>query len=109
MSERKEDMFFEEEVVEQKLNDLDLEYTEEPNDWKEVDYDNFVLMADGTDHFEKGSQVYFCYNRLTNRSMLSKYGIALEYNKYECVNLRYYFLNDLVEHAPYSLDYIKYF
>ncbi|EAS04524.1 hypothetical protein TTHERM_00237390 (macronuclear) [Tetrahymena thermophila SB210] len=98
-----------EQVVEQSLNELKLEYTDNPDDWKQIQYDNFLLMADSRDRFEKGSQVYFCYNRLTNRSMLSKYGMALEYNKYEFVHLRYKYIQDIVEYAPYALSYIKYF
>lgn len=66
-------------------------------------------MADESDRFEKGSQVYFCYNRLTNRSMLSKYGMALEYNKYEFVHLRRNIIPDILEYAPYALNYVKYF
>ncbi|KAL4502976.1 hypothetical protein ABPG72_014205 [Tetrahymena utriculariae] len=98
-----------EQIVQQNLNELKLEYTDNPDDWKQIQYDNFLLMADSRDRFEKGSQVYFCYNRLTNRSMLSKYGMALEFNKYEFVHLRYKYIQDIVEYAPYALSYIKYF
>ncbi|KAL4455496.1 hypothetical protein ABPG74_012648 [Tetrahymena malaccensis] len=98
-----------EQILEQNLNELKLEYTDNPDDWKQIQYDNFLLMADSRDRFEKGSQVYFCYNRLTNRSMLSKYGMALEFNKYEFVHLRYKYIQDIVDYAPYALSYIKYF
>ena len=74
-----------------------------------MQYDDFILMADEADYFEKGSQVYFCYNRLSNRNMLSKYGMALELNKYEYVNLRLNYIEDILKYSPYTLSYIKYF
>lgn len=91
------------------MTEKDLEYTDNEESWKEIEYDNFILMADGTDRFEKGSQVYFCYNRLSNRSMLSKYGMALEHNKYEFIHFRYNYIDDVVKYGKYSLNYIKYF
>jgi len=63
--------------------------------WKDDAFDNFVMKASWRDQFEKGSQVYFCYGRLSNRLMLIRYGLALEYNKYE--------------HIHFKVPYLKYF
>jgi len=41
--------------------------------------------------------------------MLSKYGMALELNKYEYVTLRLNYIDEILTHAQYSLSYIKYF
>ena len=40
------------------------------------------------DEYEKGSEVYFCYGRLSNRQLLKRYGISIELNKYDHVYLR---------------------
>ncbi|CAK65712.1 unnamed protein product (macronuclear) [Paramecium tetraurelia] len=50
------------------------------------------LLMRTRDPFEKGAQVYFCYSRLSNRIMLLKYGMSLEYNKYDSTFLRVEFL-----------------
>lgn len=47
------------------------------------------------DYFEKGSQVYFCYSQLSNRMMILKYGMALEYNKFNSSFLRVEYLRYL--------------
>ncbi|CAD8106814.1 unnamed protein product [Paramecium sonneborni] len=57
-----------------------------PTNWEKDTFQNFLMRT--RDPFEKGSQVYFCYNRLSNRTMLMKYGMALEYNKYDNAFLR---------------------
>ncbi|CAD8185273.1 unnamed protein product [Paramecium pentaurelia] len=44
------------------------------------------------DPFEKGSQVQFCYIRLSDRQMLLKYGMVLKYNKYDSKLLRVEYL-----------------
>lgn len=46
------------------------------------------MVCGSKDQFEPGSQVYFCYGRLPNRLLLMRYGIALEYNKYNHVFIR---------------------
>lgn len=42
-----------------------------------------VLKTDKFDRFESNNQVYFRYGRNSNRSLLLKYGFAIEGNKYE--------------------------
>lgn len=42
-----------------------------------------VLKTDKFDRFEPSNQVYFRYGRNSNRSLLLKYGFAIEGNKYE--------------------------
>lgn len=42
---------------------------------------NFIIRT-YNDAFPKGSQVYLCYGRMSNRSMLQRYGFCLPYNKY---------------------------
>ncbi|CAD8207605.1 unnamed protein product [Paramecium pentaurelia] len=54
--------------------------------FKQEDFKNLLMRT--RDPFEKGAQVYFCYSRLSNRKMLLKYGMALEYNKYDSAFLR---------------------
>ncbi|CAK62992.1 unnamed protein product (macronuclear) [Paramecium tetraurelia] len=56
------------------------------SDWEIDNFENFHMRT--RDPFEKGAQVYFCYSRLSNRQMLLKYGMALEYNKYDSTFLR---------------------
>ena len=57
-------------------------------DWAEDKMDHFIMKASSQDQFEQGSQVYFCYGRLSNRKMLLRYGMALEYNKYDHVHFK---------------------
>ena len=40
------------------------------------------------DTFPKGSQVYLCYGRMTNREMLKRYGFCIVNNKYNNMNLK---------------------
>ncbi|CAD8199077.1 unnamed protein product [Paramecium pentaurelia] len=63
------------------------------SDWERDKFVNFHMRT--RDPFEKGSQVYFCYSRLSNRQMLLKYGMALEYNKYDSTFLRVEYLKYL--------------
>ena len=39
-------------------------------------------MTTGQDAFPKGSQVFLCYGRMTNREMLKRYGFCITNNKY---------------------------
>ena len=52
------------------------------------DYD-FVIKTQ-TDTFPKGSQIYLCYGRMSNRDALKNYGFCLTQNKYNnmCIKLR---------------------
>ena len=40
------------------------------------------VMTTGNDAFPKGSQVFLCYGRMTNREMLKRYGFCITNNKY---------------------------
>ena len=40
-------------------------------------------------HFNKNSQIYFSYGKLSNRSLLVRYGFALEDNPYEHVWIKF--------------------
>ncbi len=51
----------------------------------------------------KHAQVYFCYGRLSNRMMLMRYGMALEYNKYDHVHVRVEYLEHLIEEGNTEL------
>lgn len=66
----------------------------EDKDWKEDKFDTFIMKAAWKDQFEKEAQVFFCYGRLSNRLMLMRYGMTLEYNKYD--------------HVHFKIPYIKY-
>ncbi|CAD8180560.1 unnamed protein product [Paramecium pentaurelia] len=63
--------------------------------WEKDKFDKFVMKASSKDQFEQGAQVYFCYGRLSNRMMLMRYGMSLEYNKYDHVHLRIEYLKYL--------------
>ncbi|CAD8091646.1 unnamed protein product [Paramecium sonneborni] len=56
------------------------------NVWEKENFKNLLMRT--RDYFEKGSQVYFCYSQLSNRQMILKYGMALEYNKFNSAFLR---------------------
>ena len=77
-------------------------------DWKKDKFDNFVMKASWKDQFEPGSQLFFCYGRLSNRTALLRYGIALEYNKYEHVHLKIPYLK-FIKNCDWLVDKIKYF
>jgi len=40
------------------------------------------------DGFPKGSQVFLCYGRMSNREMLKRYGFCLPYNKYNYLYIK---------------------
>jgi hypothetical protein len=63
-------------------------------EWKKDEFDYFVMRSGAKENYEKESQIYFCYGRLSNRLLLLRYGITLEYNKYDHVHVR--------------VDYLKY-
>lgn len=67
---------------------LPKELFDEDKEWKKDKFDAFVMKASWKDQFEKESQVFFCYGRLSNRLMLLRYGIALEFNKYDHVHFK---------------------
>ena len=76
--------------------------------WKDDKFDNFVMKASWKDQFEKGSQVFFCYGRLSNRLMLLRYGVALEYNKYDHVHFKVPFIRNTKD-VPWILEQVKRF
>ncbi len=76
--------------------------------WKDDTFDNFVMKASSHDQFEKGSQVYFCYGRLSNRLMLMRYGLALEYNKYEHIHFKVPYMS-YFKKTPWILEKVKEF
>lgn len=51
------------------------------------------MRTSNKDQFEQGAQVFFCYGRLSNRMLLSRYGFAADYNKYDHVHLKIDFFN----------------
>ncbi|CAD8063540.1 unnamed protein product [Paramecium primaurelia] len=63
------------------------------NVWENENFKNLLMRT--RDYFEKGSQVYFCYSQLSNRMMILKYGMALEYNKFNSAFLRVEYLKYL--------------
>lgn len=66
-----------------------------PQDWKTDKFDYFVMKCANSQQFLPGSQVYFCYGRVSNRLLLLRYGFALEYNKYDSLHLQIAYLNTL--------------
>jgi hypothetical protein len=48
---------------------------------------NFVIRT-YNDGFPKGSQVYLCYGRMSNREMLKRYGFCFPYNKYNYLYIK---------------------
>jgi len=48
---------------------------------------DFVIRT-YADAFPRGSQVFLCYGRMSNRSMLQRYGFCLPYNKYNFVFIK---------------------
>jgi hypothetical protein len=52
--------------------------------------------------------VYFCYGRISNRMMLMRYGMSLEYNKYEHVHLKVAYLPMLVtRQCPELFEHLR--
>ena len=74
--------------------------------WKEDNFDYFVMRTSSKDQFEKHSQVFFCYGRLSNRMMLMRYGMAIDFNKYDHVYLRISYFKVLNPY-PKILEQIK--
>jgi len=85
-----------------------LEPFDKDEEWKTDKFDYFIMKASWKDQFEKGSQVYFCYGRLSNRLMLLRYGCALEWNKYEHIHLKVPYTEELKEFS-HTLEKVKYF
>lgn len=76
--------------------------------WPEETFDYFILKTTKGDQFEKNSQLYLCYKRLSNIKLLNHYGIALEYNKYNHLYMRIdylQFLNSKSEILHYISSY----
>ena len=48
---------------------------------------DFVIRT-YNDGFPKGSQVYLCYGRMSNRDMLKRYGFCLPFNKYNYLYIK---------------------
>ena len=63
---------------------------------------NFVIRT-YSDGFPKGSQVFLCYGRMSNRETLKRYGFCLPYNKYN-----YLFIKLRLEPNDPEFAYRKY-
>ncbi|CAD8098588.1 unnamed protein product [Paramecium primaurelia] len=74
-------------------------------DWKEDQFDNFVIKCSNKDEFEKGAQAYFSYGTISNRSLLLRYGFTLEYNIYDYVEVK----SQYIYHIPFASDIAEYF
>ena len=48
---------------------------------------DFVISSN-TDTFPKGSQVYLCYGRMSNRDALKRYGFCITHNKYNHMSIK---------------------
>jgi hypothetical protein len=48
---------------------------------------DFVIRT-YSDGFPKGSQVFLCYGRMSNREMLKRYGFCIPYNKYNYLYIK---------------------
>lgn len=78
----------------------------DPSLWPDDDFDYMILKNSEHDCFEENSQVYFCYGRLSNRKLLTRYGLALEHNKYNHVFIKVSIFENLKNLA---YDLVKYF
>jgi len=67
---------------------LKLKKYSDPTLWKDDDFEYMILKNSEKDFFRENSQVYFCYGRLSNRKLLQRYGMALEFNKYDNAVIR---------------------
>ena len=56
-----------------------------PQRFNDDKFDHFTMRMNKRDYFKANHQLYFCYGRLSNRSMLERYGMAIEGNKYDHV------------------------
>ena len=61
-------------------------------DLKVDNLESISVKTGKRDNYKKGSQVYFCYSKLSNRLLLTNYGIALEYNKFDHVYIKIDFI-----------------
>ncbi|CAD8076387.1 unnamed protein product [Paramecium primaurelia] len=73
---------------------------ETKEDWKEDLFDNFVIKCSNKDEFEKGAQAYFSYGKISNRSLLLRYGFTLEYNIYDYVEVK----TQYIQYIPFASD-----
>ncbi len=78
------------------LPSIDEQVKMEKNDAKKVwektlaqfpDEFDFVIRT-YSDGFPKGSQVFLCYGRMSNREMLKRYGFCIPYNKYNYLYIK---------------------
>lgn len=93
--------------------DREKQYFNPIEKWADDKFDEFVMKCSSKDQFDRHAQVYFCYGRLSNRSLLMRYGMTLEFNKYDHVFLRVPFLSRLTELMkfkvkPYSYNVSKF-
>ena len=56
--------------------------------FKDVPDDYEFVIQSNTDTFPKGSQIYLCYGRMSNRDALKRYGFCLTYNKYNHMSIK---------------------
>lgn len=68
----------------EKLKEIPSRTFTDDQDWGK---ENLGLMS--KEKFEKESQVYVFYGRMSNRYLLVNYGAALEYNKYDNVHFKF--------------------
>lgn len=66
-------------------------------------FSKFSLKSHERDNFLSNHEVYFCYGRNSNRTLLMRYGFAIEGNKYEHVWLSY----DISLPLKYMPDLLK--
>lgn len=52
-------------------------------------YSEFYLKTGKNDKFLENNQIYFCYGKNSNRTLLLRYGFAIQGNKYEHFYLVY--------------------
>ncbi|CAK91275.1 unnamed protein product (macronuclear) [Paramecium tetraurelia] len=78
---------------------------EAKEEWKEDLFDNFVIKCSSKDEFEKGAQAYFSYGKISNRSLLLRYGFTLEYNIFDYVEVKTQF----IQYIPFASDIAAYF
>lgn len=91
--------------IDKDLENQKLKNLSDPKLWKDDDFEYMILKNSEKDFFYKNSQVYFCYGRLSNRKLLMRYGLALEYNKYDHVFIKV----GLLEHLKLaSRDFLNY-
>ena len=97
-------VFLEQTQEKKDLESLKLKRFSDEELWKDDNFEYMVLKNSEKDFFLKNSQVYFCYGRLSNRKLLMRYGLALEYNKYDHIFIRI----GVLEHLKATKDLINY-